>query len=332
METYFNTKYQTSDHQPLFKIFDNFSPVVTTKANFDDLLIPANHVSRAMTDTFYLEPTKVLRTHTSAHQTQLLREGHSAFLVIGDCYRRDEIDSTHYPVFHQMEGVRLWNKSQVSQEDVVQNLKETLQGLALSLFGPSTQSRWVDAFFPFTDPSFELEVMYNEKWMECLGSGVIQTKILQDSGRGDQIGWAFGIGLERLAMRLFDIPDIRYFWTSDSRFLDQFKSGKIVTFVPYSKYPPCTKDVSVWISDVSARKTPSPSVTPFHDNDLYSFVRDIAGDLVENVQVIGLSLCLSVRLSVRLSFCLSVCLSVRLFVCLSVVFILCVVSSFFSSF
>jgi phenylalanyl-tRNA synthetase alpha chain len=94
-------------------------------------------------------------------------------------------------------------------------------------------------------------------------------------GNEDKIGWAFGLGLERIAMVLFDIPDIRQFWSTDERFLSQFKSGQITTFQPYSKYPSCYKDVSFWcLEDV-------------HDNDVFEVVRDVAGDLAENVTLVS---------------------------------------------
>jgi len=134
--------------------------------------------------------------------------------------------------------------------------------------------RWVDEYFPFTDPSFELEIFFENEWMEVLGCGVIRQEIIQNSGRQGK-GWAFGLGLERLAMVLFGIPDIRLFWTDDERFHKQFQSGKIVTFVPYSKYPPCFKDISFW--------TPSDG---FHPNDVHELVRTVAGDLVEKVELI----------------------------------------------
>jgi len=97
---------------------------------------------------------------------------------------------------------------------------------------------------------------------------------LENAGRADEKGWAFGLGLERLAMILFQIPDIRLFWTKDERFHKQFASGEIVTFQPYSKYPPCLKDVSFWVPD------------GFHVNDLNEVVRDVAGDLAENVRLL----------------------------------------------
>ena len=92
---------------------------MTVKQNFDDLLIPAGHVSRQATDTYYASRTHLLRTHTSAHQTDLMRQGHRSFLVAADVYRRDEIDSTHYPVFHQMEGVRFFSTTEGPMADAV---------------------------------------------------------------------------------------------------------------------------------------------------------------------------------------------------------------------
>jgi phenylalanyl-tRNA synthetase alpha chain len=179
-----------------FKVFDQLPPFASVKRNFDDLLVPADHVSRRRTDTYYANGSEtVLRTHTSAHQSELLDAGHNAFLVVGDVYRRDEIDASHYPVFHQMEGVRVWTpeelKSQLGsdatpdsaivKEFVVQDLKHQIDGLVKVLFGDA-ERRWVDAYFPFTDPSFELEVRYQDKWLEVLGSGMIQNRILANAG------------------------------------------------------------------------------------------------------------------------------------------------------
>ncbi|VDP94176.1 unnamed protein product, partial [Echinostoma caproni] len=98
---------------PLFSVHDSLSPVVTARQNFDSLLIPEGHPSRAVTDTYYVNETTLLRSHTSAHQLDLLNSGLNAFLLAGDVYRRDEVDSLHYPVFHQLEGVRLFSADEV---------------------------------------------------------------------------------------------------------------------------------------------------------------------------------------------------------------------------
>jgi phenylalanyl-tRNA synthetase alpha chain len=116
--------------------------------------------------------------------------------------------------------------------------------------------------------------MYQGDWLEVLGSGVMQPKIIQDAGLSDKKGWAFGLGLERLVMILFDIPDIRLFWSTDDRFWNQFQQGQITQFQPYSKYPPCFKDVSFWID----------APDQFHVNDVLDATRQVAGDLVEQVE------------------------------------------------
>jgi phenylalanyl-tRNA synthetase alpha chain len=123
--------------------------------------------------------------------------------------------------------------------------------------------RWREDYFPFTEPSFELEVKFNGDWLEVLGCGVIHDDVLIVSGRGGQVGWAFGLGLERLAMILFGIPDIRLFWSEDERFTSQFKKGIVTKFVPYSKYPLCYKDVSFWLPASES------GLSSVHVNDVY---------------------------------------------------------------
>ncbi|CAI0604608.1 unnamed protein product [Linum tenue] len=282
--------------------------------NFDDVLVPADHISRSYNDTYYVDSGTVLRCHTSAHQAELLRDGHTHFLVTGDVYRRDSIDSTHYPVFHQvfwapifcnlltffssfvfrllkhsfiysyvkmqMEGFRVFSPKEWEASGLdgtsyaAEDLKKCLEGLARHLFG-AVEMRWIDAYFPFTNPSFELEIYFQEKWMEVLGCGVTEQEILRNNGQLDSVAWAFGLGLERLAMVLFDIPDIRLFWTTDERFTSQFTKGKMgIKFKPFSKFPPCYKDMSFWINE------------SFTENNLCEVVRGVAGDLAEEVQLI----------------------------------------------
>ena len=136
-----------------------------------------------------------------------------------------------------MEGVRVFtdlegtfNTRNVAEVKrlVEQDLKEVLENLARHIFG-DVEMRWNDDYFPFTDPSFELEIFYNGEWLEVLGSGVILDGVLQNAMRDptQQVGWAFGLGLERWAMKLFGIDDIRLFWSTDARFLGQFRPGEI---------------------------------------------------------------------------------------------------------
>ncbi|KAJ2832422.1 phenylalanyl-tRNA synthetase alpha subunit, mitochondrial [Coemansia furcata] len=141
---------------------------------------------------------------------------------------------------------------------------------------PQFPVRWIDAYFPFTSPSWEMEVLFQGEWLEICGCGVMKQEIIDQAGMTDRIGWAFGFGLERLAMLLFGVHDIRLFWSSDPRFAGQFAPGKINSFRPFSRHPSCTKDVSFWL----------PTESTFHDNDIMDLVRETAGDLVEGVKLI----------------------------------------------
>jgi len=291
IEAYFDSIDDTT-----YFIADDLDPVVSAQECFDDLLIPADHPGRKPSDTYYISrpggrelsssADTLLRTHTSAHQSTLMRAGHEAFLCTGDVYRRDEIDASHFPAFHQMEGVKLFDPAvvggEMSREEwlesegcklIAADLKKTLEGLCDELFGP-VEKRWIDEYFPFTEPSFELEIFYNGDWMEVLGCGVIHSGVLENADLKARHGWAFGLGLERLAMVLFSIPDIRLFWTDDQRFVKQFKPGQLTTFKPYSKYPPCFKDISFWIPD------------GFEPNDFFELGRGVAGELVEKIDLV----------------------------------------------
>ena len=150
-----------------------------------------------------------------------MSQNNNAFICVGDVYRKDTVDKTHYPAFHQMEGVRTYKFSDIGAKDVREakiicerDLKQVLENLAKHLFG-DVEMRWVEAYFPFTEPSIELEIFYNNEWLEVLGSGVIHDKVMQRASKDitKEVGWAFGLGLERWAMKLFDIQDIRLFWS-----------------------------------------------------------------------------------------------------------------------
>lgn len=156
-----------------------------------------------------------------------------------------------------MEGVRIYDFKDIGAKDVKEakmicerDLKQVLENLAREVFG-DVEMRWIDAYFPFTEPSIELEIYYNNEWMEVLGSGVIHDRVMLNANMdiSREVGWAFGLGLERWAMKLFDINDIRLFWSQDPRFLNQFKANEITKFKPYSKFPACYKDIAFWINE-----------------------------------------------------------------------------------
>jgi phenylalanyl-tRNA synthetase alpha chain len=198
---------------------------------FDALNTPANHPARNDTDTFYLPDGRLLRTHTSSVQVRTMVAQKPPVRVIGPgaAYRRDEIDATHLNQFNQLEG--LYVDSQVSVAD----LKGTLEYFVRELLGHEVQTRLRPHFFPFTEPSFELDIrmpgIQSGKWMELLGCGMVNPAVFEaiNARRGDNAydpeewtGFAFGMGLERLAMSLFGLPDIRLLVENDQRFLAQF--------------------------------------------------------------------------------------------------------------
>jgi phenylalanyl-tRNA synthetase alpha chain len=219
-------------HFDSFQHLDSLSPIVTVQQNFDDLGFPADHPGRNLTDSYYLNETTMLRTHTSAHEVEMFRKGLDRFLLTADVYRRDEIDRSHYPVFHQMEGcnvvsgvdglarlerenvemrrtldsanivitdptrdITVTNPIQAEHgEDeariISEHLKNSLNSLVLRLFGglrkegdqEPLQVRWIEATFPWTAPSYEVEVLYDGKWLEILGCGVVRQDTLNRSG------------------------------------------------------------------------------------------------------------------------------------------------------
>lgn len=349
---------------PGYKTHNELFPIVSVHQNFDSLGFPPDHIGRSKTDTYYLNKDTVLRTHTSAHEADTFRANQSeGYLISADVYRRDAIDRSHYPVFHQMEGARTWDKEAIAKdgkslaqviwsdvakipkhnitvedpnptfhpqrnplqdthsaqevEAIAAHLKRSLEDVVVAILNAAktasdagTQAadeplkvRWVEAYFPFTTPSWELEVFWQGDWLEVLGCGVVQQSILTNAGVSNRLGWAFGLGLERIAMLLYSIPDIRLFWSSDTRFLSQFsESSPITRFVPFSKYPACFKDVSFWLKTsssaaggaghVATSPTPSASAaaaaTPgqaFHENDVMEIAREVCGDVVEDVRL-----------------------------------------------
>ncbi|ROT43271.1 phenylalanyl-tRNA synthetase [Sodiomyces alkalinus F11] len=338
--------------QPTYRYHNNFDPVVSTQQNFDSLGFPPDHPGRARSDTYYFNKDTLLRTHTSAHQAQTFKANLSeGYLVSADVYRRDAIDRSHYPVFHQMEGARMWDRSKYAdgavanaiwadvnklpKHDVVvedpnppyhpernplqeahtpaeaeaigAHLKRSLELMVVEIFTRAKTAaakadpdykdeplrvRWVEAYFPFTSPSWELEVYYAGDWLEVLGCGVVKHELFANAGVPNQLGWAFGIGLDRIAMLLFQIPDIRLFWSRDERFSSQFTGvsddlSSLRRFVSFSKYPACPKDVSFWLRPVSAAGgNPRTNTQDFHENDVMEIVRDVAGDRAEDVRLV----------------------------------------------
>ncbi|KAH7122217.1 phenylalanyl-tRNA synthetase mitochondrial precursor [Dendryphion nanum] len=342
---------------PNHKTYNELLPVVTIDQNFDSLGFPVDHIGRSRTDTYYLNKETVLRTHTSAHQADTFRANETdGYLISADVYRRDAVDRSHYPVFHQMEGAQTWDRNRVPGdktleeviwEDVAKipqhpvgvedpnptfhiernplqkshsaaeveamaaHLKRSLEDVVVAIFNaargaaiaagetPATAEneplkvRWVEAYFPFTSPSWELEVFWQGDWLEILGCGIVQQSILNKANVPSRLGWAFGLGLERIAMLLYSVPDIRLFWSTDDRFTSQFSSSAPVRrFVPFSKYPACIKDVSFWLKSSPSAGAAGESMgsaecrSGFHENDVMEIAREVCGDVVEDVRLV----------------------------------------------
>jgi phenylalanyl-tRNA synthetase alpha chain len=201
---------------------------------FDALNTPSDHPARNEQDTFYLPDGRLLRTHTSSVQIRTMETQAPPIRIIapGAAYRRDEVDATHLAQFTQMEGLY------VDEGVTLADLKGTLEFFFRELFGPDTTVRFRPHFFPFTEPSYELDVRAaalggGERWLELAGCGMVDPAVFEQicERRGDRVfdpakvtGFAFGFGLERLAMILYGVPDIRMFVENDQRFLAQFAS------------------------------------------------------------------------------------------------------------
>lgn len=200
--------------------------------NFEALNIPPNHPARDTQDTFYVSDNIVLRTQTSGMQVRVMEKTKPPIRIIapGKVYRSDAVDATHSPVFHQIEGLV------VDKGVTMADLKGTLEMFIHRLYGDETKLRFRPHHFPFTEPSAELDISCfkcggkgcgmckGEGWIEILGCGMVHPKVLANCGIDPEVysGFAFGIGLERIAMGKYDINDLRLFFENDLRFLDQF--------------------------------------------------------------------------------------------------------------
>jgi len=206
--------------------------IETDYYNFEALNIPADHPARDMQDTFYLPGGLLLRTHTSPVQirTMLAQKPPVRIVVPGRVHRRDVPDASHSPVFHQVEGLA------VDRHVTMADLKGTLELFAREMYGPKSRIRFRPSFFPFTEPSAEVDVVCflcggdgcrvckQSGWLEILGSGMVHPQVLRNVGYDPEevTGWAFGMGIERIAMLKYGIDDIRLFFENDLRFLRQF--------------------------------------------------------------------------------------------------------------
>ena len=206
--------------------------VETVYNNFDALNSPVDHPSRSESDTFYITDNLLLRTQTSPVQIRTMKGTKPPIKVIspGRCFRKDEIDATHSPMFHQIEGLV------VGEDITMSDLKGTLNAFVKKLFGEQVRTKFRPHFFPFTEPSGEMDMSCfkcggsgcrfcgGSGWIEILGCGMVHPKVLEECGIDSQkfTGFAFGMGLDRITMLRYEIDDIRHLFENDVRFLKQF--------------------------------------------------------------------------------------------------------------
>ncbi|MEK7599205.1 MAG: hypothetical protein AAB474_01995 [Patescibacteria group bacterium] len=267
-----------------FSDFDDIKipEIVPADASFNLFNFPPDHPARSRSDTYYVDDRHILRTHTTMMWYYWLRrpeiknkikESKSAgALSYGKVYRKDEIDRNHMNFFHQMDG---WYLAPKAEKIIgIDDLKDVLIEIARAIYGKGVKYRFNKDEFPYTDPSIEMEIEKSGRWVEVLGAGVVRAVVLKNLGVDPDKynGWAFGFGLERLAILSMDLPDIRLLWSSDLRIKRQLKLGQ--KYVPVSKYPPITRDISFVVS------------RDFIPNNYFDLIRDIAGSLIEEVKLI----------------------------------------------
>lgn len=254
--------------------------IVPTYITFDLFDFAPNHPARSKSDTYYVDDKNILRTHDTVMWYYYLNQPEVKARIAkgepvgttcyGKVYRKDEIDSRHMNVFHQFGAWYL-------QPDSIgimplEALKKVLSEIVESLFGKNVEYRFLDDTFPYTDPSLQVEVKVGEKWIEILGGGMPKKSVLKNFGIEGYNGWAFGFGLERLAIIGMELPDIRLLWSTDERIKKQLKLGQ--KYKEVSKYPPITRDISFIVP-----KT-------FVPNNYFDLIRDIVGDLAEEVSLL----------------------------------------------
>ncbi len=271
---------------PDFKNYDTIEvpEIMSTDIVFDLFDFPADHPARSGSDSYFVDDTNVLRTHTTVMWYYWLKEKSVqekiaagtavGALSYGKVYRKDEIDRKHMNVFHQIDGWYLVPKKE--KIITIDDLKKVLSDIAIAAFGPKVKYRFNPDTFPYTDPSLEMEVDKdgNGTWVEVLGAGVVKGRVLDNLGVDSSVwnGWAFGFGLERLAIISMELPDIRLLWSDDERVKKQLRLG--TKFKEVSKYPAVVRDISFIVAK------------DFVPNNYFDLVRDVLGDMAEQVELL----------------------------------------------
>lgn len=252
--------------------------IIPVPIMFDLFNMPEGHPARSKSDTYYVDDNNVLRTHDTVFwyyylndervKEKIAEKEPLSAICYGKVYRKDEIDNRHMNVFHQFGAWYLVpdDKQTITPED----LKNALSDIATNVF--KANFRFYEHQFPYTDPSYEMEAEINGKWVEMLGSGLVRKSVLKNMGLEGYNGWAFGFGLERLAIASMELPDIRLLWSSDERVRKQLVLGN--KYKDVSKFPPVMRDISFVV----------PS--DFIPNDYFDLIRDVGGEMIEHVELL----------------------------------------------
>lgn len=255
--------------------------IVPCEITFDLFDFPADHPARSKSDTYYVDEKNILRTHNTVswyyyfHNQEIIERAKNredlGALCFGKVYRKDEIDRRHMNVFHQIDGWKI-----ISNEKgtiTLDELKRVLSEIVETVFGKDTEYRFLDDTFPYTDPSTQIEVMVNGEWVEVLGAGMIKPSVLSKMGIEGYNGWAFGFGIERLAILALNLPDIRLLWSEDERVKKQLVLGQ--KYKEVSKYPSIVRDISFIVDSAT-----------YFPNDYFDLVRDVIGDMAEEMALV----------------------------------------------
>ncbi len=269
---------------PEFSAFDTIEvpEINSTAITFDLFNFKADHPARSKSDTYFVDESNILRPHTTVMwyyylnlpevKERIKNNEDIGVFSYGKVYRKDEIDRTHMNVFHQIDALYLTPKSK--QTLTLEDLQNVEASVVKAVFGNNIEYRFHEETFPYTHPSTEIEIKKGEKWVEILGSGVVNGEVLEKLGvdSNQYNGWAFGFGLERWAIISMELPDIRLLWSDDERVKKQLILGN--KFKEVSKYPAIVRDISFIVP-----KT-------FVANDYFDLIRDLGGDLVEEVELL----------------------------------------------
>ncbi|PIP26471.1 MAG: hypothetical protein CO140_04845 [Candidatus Moranbacteria bacterium CG_4_9_14_3_um_filter_40_7] len=272
---------------PSFKNFDiiDTPQIISPEIVFDLFNFPKDHPARSASDTYYVDEKHILRPHTSLMwkyyfdipevRRKLEKYGSVGALSYGKVYRRDEIDWQHSNILHQFDGLFVCRKDikKIKQPD----LENICYEVTHSLLGEGLKEKFLVDKFPYTDPSVEMDIAWEDKWIEVNGAGIVHPQVLKNLNIDPDIynGWAFGFGVDRLAMLKMKLPDIRLLWSKDERITKQLKDLNNI-YKSVSKFPSVVRDISFIVDKNN-----------FNLNAYYESVRDVIGDeYVEEVKLV----------------------------------------------